>query len=158
MINQIKEKPNVWVKGFRILKSSWIMFLVHEYVFSDLHVVGDLWLLSCRIILMALSLLVLAWSLCNFTFLCCLFSNIYCILLRMKMCFRTLNMFCHIQGITIFSDFLSMCWNTAAPLQVRLMHCCVRQKHRNEFCMQVDSPRGLDACIIFSCLGSFSQY
>jgi hypothetical protein len=74
-------------------------------------------------------------------------------------CFRTLNMFCHIiQGIIISSDFLSMCWNAAASLQVRLMQCCVRQKHRNELCMQVDFPRGLDACIIFSCLGSFSQY
>lgn len=74
------------------------------------------------------------------------------------MCFRTLNMFCHIiQGIIIFSDFLSMFWNTAASLQVRLTQCCARQKHGNELYMQVDFPRGLDACIIFSCLGSLSQ-
>lgn len=66
-------------------------------------------------------------------------------------------MFCYIiQGIIIFSDFLSMCWITAAYLQVRLTQCCVRQKHRNELCMQVDLPGGLDACIIMPC--SFSHY
>lgn len=131
--------PDVWVEGFRILNYSWITFVCNEYIFSGSYVVATLRLLNYRNVSMALTLLVLGQSFCNFILIshfCVVHSATYFVFWWEWKCVSE-HLICFVISLKAYSyvsDFLFMCWNSAASLQVRLKQCCVRQKHRNEFC------------------------